>query len=226
MDSKSQISFSQYNNQEVPETMSPTTVLKEIVAEKSTGPRPNISLPNIVKTILVIGQRRAIGRASLSKEVGVGEGVARTIIARLKRRTFLTITKKGCVFSKKGETLYSELSAKLIRIVNVEGGELNLGGKYSALLTRGIQFSGHPILGYRDTAIRAGADGAILMTRENGKLAIPSVTDEASAYAPKLAAELRVKLDPKDGDMIIVCGAPNYRDAENAAIAVALSMAD
>ncbi|HJX23687.1 MAG TPA: DUF4443 domain-containing protein [Candidatus Bathyarchaeia archaeon] len=206
--------------------MASTTVLKEIAAERFTGPRAAISLSNIVKTILVIGQRKAIGRASLSKEVGVGEGVTRTIIARLKKKTFLTVTNKGCILSKKGETLYSALSAKLIRIANVEGKELNIGGKYSALLTRNIQFSSHPILDYRDTAIRAGASGAILMTSEKKKLAIPSVTDEAGIYAPRLANDLRNKLDPKDGDMIIVCGAPTYRDAENAAIAVALSMVD
>jgi hypothetical protein len=206
--------------------MASTTILKEIVAERLAGPRAAISLSNIVKTILVIGQRRAIGRASLSKEVGVGEGVTRTIIARLRKKAFLTVTKKGCVLSKKGETLYSALSAKFIRIANVEGQELNLGGKYSALLTRGIQSSGHPVLGYRDTAIRAGANGAILMTSEKGKLAIPSVTDEAGTYAPKLADELRNKFEPRDGDIIIVCGASTYRDAENAAIAVALSMVD
>lgn len=204
--------------------MASTTILKEIAAEKFAGPQAAISLSNIVKTILVVGQRRAIGRASLSKEVGLGEGVTRTIIARLKKKTFLTVTKKGCVLSKKGETLYSALSAKLVGIANVEGQELNLGGKYSALLMRGIQFLGYPVLDYRDTAIRAGARGAILMTSEKGKLAIPSVTDEARVYAPKLAGELRDKFDPKDGDMIIVCWASNYRDAENAAIAVALSM--
>ena len=206
--------------------MASTAVLKEIAAERPAGPRAAISLSNIVKTILVIGERKAIGRASLSKEVGVGEGVTRTIIARLKKKALLTVTNNGCNLSRKGEALYTALSTKLIKLVNVEGQELSIGGKYSALLTRNIQFSRYPILDYRDIAVRAGANGAILITSGKEKLSVPSVTDEARTYAPKLTNDLKKKLDPKDGDMIIVCGAPTYHDAENAALAVALSMVD
>jgi hypothetical protein len=206
--------------------MASTAVLKEIAAERPTGPRAAISLSNIVKTILVIGERKAIGRASLSKEVGVGVGVTRTIIARLKKKTLLTVTSTGCNLSKKGEALYAALSTRLIKMLDVEGQELNIGGKYSALLMRHVQFSSYPILDYRDTAIRAGANGAILITSGKGKLAVPSVTDEAGTYAPKLTNDLKKKLDPKDGDMIVVCGAPTYHDAEDAALAVALSMVD
>ena len=198
--------------------------LREIVAEKTVGPKPDFSLSNLVRTILTIDATKGIGRSSLAREVGIGEGAVRTVIDRLKKKGLISVTAKGCDLTRKGEKLYSELSRKLIKLANVDGRELDSDELYSAILVRGIQFSGRSLLDYRDTAIRTGARRSILVVSTEGRLTIPSVTDNAENHAPNLAQDLKKKFDLKDSDVIIVCGAPTYRDAEDASIAVALSM--
>jgi hypothetical protein len=198
-------------------------ILREIASERPTGPRPEFSLPNIVKTIMTVGKTRGVGRLSLSKEVGVGEGAMRTIIERLKRRELITVTAKGCDLTRKGLEIYGDLEAKLIEIADVEGTELGMGEKYSALLLRGVLLKYQPLWNYRDVAVRFGATGAILMFSADNRLTIPSVTDNADTYAPKLVKDLR-KMRIEKSDTVIVCGADNYRKAEEAVIAVAISM--
>lgn len=206
--------------------MATIKTLKEAAAERAIGPKPEFSLPNIVKTILTIGKNRSIGRQILAKEVGVGEGATRTIIERLKKREIITVTAKGCDLTQKGQEIYRDLTQRLAQIEEVEGRELGMGEKYSAILIRGLSSSGQPILNFRDAAVRAGASGAILMISTQDKLTVPSVTDNAEDYAPKLARDLKKKMVLRRGDTVLVCGASNYRDAENAAITVALSMID
>ena len=203
--------------------MTPTEILREIASERSIGPKPEFSLPNIVKTILTIGKTHGIGRLSLAKEVGVGEGAIRTIIERLRKRGLITVTAKGCDLTRKGLEIYDYLKSKLIEVVEVEGKELGIGEKYSAILLRGTLFRNQPFWNYRDIAVRVGATGAILMIPAGDKLTIPSVTDNADVYASRLVKS-REKMRIQGDDIVVICGADNYWKAEEAAIAVVISM--
>jgi predicted transcriptional regulator len=195
-------------------------VLEEIAGEKAPGPSPSFSLFHMLSAIELMAEK-PIGRNKLAYNLKVGEGAVRTIISRMKKASLITISKAGCTLTNKGLRLWNEYKTIFKKKVEIGKNELTLADYNSAIL---IKNRGHKVksgIEQRDAAVMAGAKSAITIMVKDGRLIIPSVSDNAVKDFPKAANKIIKLLEPEENDVIIIGGAGSKEKAEFGALAAA-----
>ncbi|CAN5235207.1 hypothetical protein BH18THE2_BH18THE2_37680 [soil metagenome] len=69
----------------------------------------SFNMVHVFKTLQLIKRRGHVSRDLLSKELGLGEGVIRTLIRHLQMYNMITANNAGTKMTQKGEALLSEL---------------------------------------------------------------------------------------------------------------------
>jgi hypothetical protein len=158
------------------------------------------------------------GRKSLVNILGVGEGSVRTIIKKLSLEGLIQSKPRGHELTAKGRKL---VAGYLASFTLPEVAELDLSpGKKSAVtvvLGRSDEVTNG--LKERETAVKAGADGAVLLKKTGVELKFPCSDISLKDY-PKTKAFLnKMTLSPQD--VIVI----SFSDSEPKAIDGALSIA-
>jgi len=176
------------------------------------GNTPNYTKFDVLRCFLEIDVN--ISRASLAKKLSLGEGTLRTILNILKKKGILDSDRQGHHLSPEGIKLKNTISS-LVRIKKAESKTLYPQYKKVALL---IKNAGEISVGYelRDIAVRNGAVGAMLILYKNG-LVLPQFTKFELDEFKKL-------YDYENGDLLVVTFAESYKEATNAALAVATAV--
>jgi len=192
----------------------------EKLAEGQPGPTPSFTSINLLELILYLGKESPVGRKRLSSKLELGEGVVRNMLSRLEKAGIIKITKEGCVLTPEGLRMYEEISSVLI-----EKGQVDIpipwSHPYNYVIV--LKKRSHLVrigLEQRDAAVRAGAEGAIVMTYVNNELHMPGVSI-LSIERPDFASQVIEKVRPEEGDVIIIAGAKDYRRAKYGALAAA-----
>ncbi|MEM0445792.1 MAG: DUF4443 domain-containing protein [Nitrososphaerota archaeon] len=197
-------------------------VIRRASGQGHPGPLPTFSLVHIVRAIYLIAENPGIGRKRLAATLGLGEGVARTLLSRLKSQGLVETKRSGCFLTDSAQTLYKELMTRMSR-----PHRLNIKDtwpySYSVWITvKGAAGLVKMGLEQRDAAIRAGASAAITLVYQDGRLLMPNLSDVSGEY-PDFAGKIIEEIRPAEGDVIIIAGANDLQDAENGAIAAALA---
>jgi hypothetical protein len=181
--------------------------LEGLTKGKAPGPNPSFSTFHFLLGIEIIGEK-SIGRNKLAEELEIGEGVARTLIGRLK-----------------DENLFNEYRS-LIRKVRIEKNELAFADYSFAAL---VKNSGHKVktgIEQRDAAVMAGAKGATTMLLQKGQLVFPSVSRNLRSDFPKASDQIMRLLKPQENDAIVVVSSEDSKKAERGALAAAWTLLD
>ena len=193
----------------------------------SAGPSPTFTYPHVCSALLLVGDSRTVGRAQLSKRLGLGEGTVRTIIRHLTRAGLIRSTKTGCTLTPRGRSFYKRLRSKLSNTVKVNAGQLALDNASMAILVEGSALRVKQGIEQRDAAIRAGATGACTVLMKHGRLVMPQGPHEWKLdLHDVLAQELITAFHPRDDDVIIIASANHETVAHYAAIAAGLLLVD
>ena len=105
------------------------------------------------------------------------------------------------------------------------GSGLALGRREVALARRGMGRRTRAGIEQRDSAIRVGASGATTFVVRSGRFTIPGGSENCERDFPGPSwARLRRELSPKDGDVVIVCGAENEIFAKLGALGAAVTL--
>jgi DNA-binding PadR family transcriptional regulator len=187
------------------------------VSLPAAGPLPRFIDAQIRRALELIAERKGIGRKQLAKELGIGEGSIRTILSRLRNRSFIASSRSGQSITAKGKR---ELG-KTLEYVQVDAGDLTVGDvdvativrKAAARVGRGIE--------QRDEAIKAGAAGATVLVYKDGKLQFP---DGFQKVERNFANDLITTFKPSKGDVIIIGSGRDAVKAETGAKAAARSL--
>ncbi len=138
----------------------------------------------------------------------------------LRGKDLVRVEQTGVTITSEGRKFIKQLPLRLKRLEPTELTMNNMGAavqvkKYANKVSMGIE--------QRDSAIRAGAQGAITIVVQEGRLLVPPdfVLDENH---PRITKRLREGFDLSEGDVIIVGTAPNYVKAENGALAAAFDI--
>jgi hypothetical protein len=110
--------------------------------------------------------------------------------------------------------------------VEIGKNELTLANCNFAIL---IKNRGHLIrsgVEQRDAAIMAGARGATTIMFKEGRLRIPSVSDNVAKDFPNAANQIVRLLKPKENDVIIIGSADSLGKAEYGTLAAAWTVLD
>jgi predicted transcriptional regulator len=182
----------------------------------------NINIGDIIGLIKVI-DKDEVGRYRLTKELGLGEATIRTLLRHLRNFDILTKGEKGHKLTERGEEIFNYISSKV-----VEEGKIitpfRLGDYEYFIHIRGsVQDIGSGVK-QRDTALLAGAHGALTLQFVNNSLIFPDSKEKLSKRNPKFDRILMGRLNLIEGDIVTIVGARDHIRARRSAYAILLSL--
>lgn len=178
------------------------------------GNLPNYNELDVLRAFILLEER--MSRQDLAKRLELGEGTIRTILEILKKKGLIRSTNKGNVFTEKG----SRARQKILEKISVpKETKLHLYNQYRRVAV--VYKAGRKIkIDYtlRDFAVKAGAEGAIILRYEGGR---GLTLDYDAGYSFEY---LEDKFDFRNNDILIITFANALRDAENSALSVAVKL--
>ncbi len=166
------------------------------------GPSPVFAPSDVVRALYEIGAREPIGRADLTKQLGIGEGSLRTILARLNSKGWLDTNRSGAKLSKTGRRLCDELQTAFPLVVVLPKLDACFSKTSAGILVTGKAAKAGSALALRDTAIRAGAGGATILARVKGVWRFPN--DNARVRKADEASLDEAVVNAQDGDALVL----------------------
>jgi len=167
--------------------------------------------------------KKTQGRTSLSKALFLGESTIRTMLKNLGpgHLKFIKSTTRGETLTKKGKSLVETINSSIsypsdLDIKSFTFHDNNIGYR---IRSKDIQKQITNVTQMRDTAIKMGASGLILLTQEE-TLRVTGI-DENSIDIPK---EISNKMLPEKGDIIIITFADSKNASEIAGLGIALDL--
>jgi len=169
-----------------------------------------------------------IGRYRLAKMIGVSQGVARGVLARMKRRRLILVRRRaGARASQKGihelATLMKHHSLKLVKRYDHE--LLGLGPECVIFQAVGRSHRLGQGIEQRDAAIKAGATGAVTIIFDGKTLKFPGVAEPVSKRSPTTFRQLKAQLEPTSGDVILVAFGQTWWEAARGGFAAIKTLA-
>ncbi len=148
--------------------------LKSIALTEIKGPAPSFDIKDILLAIMAIDDS-FIGRKKLAYTLGLGEGAIRTLISRLKDSGLIETLASGCRLTEKGLEVYKQINSELMFFdaPSIIPTNLHLAGLVAKRLGDKIAKG----LEERDTAVRAGAAGALILVAKKKRIIMPGVSD-------------------------------------------------
>ncbi|MEM0272496.1 MAG: DUF4443 domain-containing protein [Thermoprotei archaeon] len=179
----------------------------------------------MVECILLLGEKGSIGRGKLGVELMLGPGAVRTLISRLKGKGYIRVDRRGCVLSAKGVSLYTELVKKVVFRAGFRCWDKTLGKECFLVCVRGVSQQAVNAVGMRDASVKAGANGALILSYKQGEFYFAGENISYEKTQPSgFWKELKTRFKFEDGDTIIVGFSEDKRSARNGALAAALSI--
>ena len=199
--------------------------LLDVAEQRYPGPRRAFEKVHTFLVFITVAREPGIGRQTLSENTNLGQGSIRTILKDLRRAGYLASNIQGCHLTEAGSRLYSTLAGKLVGPVSLNTTSITVGSTQSAILVRP---SGSPIgigIEQRDSAVRVGAEGATTYIIRSGRFHIPGGSNDCEKdYPGPVWSTLRKALVPKNGDVVIVCGASDENTSKLGVISAALTL--
>ncbi len=184
------------------------------------GPVHRFADYHVFKTLSILSDGKRKGRKQLADMVNVGEGSMRTIIEYLRDREMIDVKQTGVKISSKGHEFLGNLPIYMER---VEPTDSTLGERSAAVLVKGQSMKIKLGVEQRDSAIKAGAEGATTIIVSGDHLIVPPDYD-LDVERPEFTQTLRRLLALSEGDVIIIGTGKTYDRAEDGALAAAFEL--
>jgi len=189
-------------------------IVERVRGKIAPGRSPLFTEAHVVKALEEISSQKGVGRLKLSKELQLGEGAARTLVKHLKNEGLIEISKSGILLSEHGRRMFSSLRAVISEQIEVPSSPLTVGLFNVAVLIRGRADAVKYGLEQRDAAVMAGAKGATTLIFSKNKLTMPRAEEDVFKGNVTIRNLLLSKLNPKQGDVIIIGSADEEIRAE------------
>lgn len=199
--------------------------IRRLGATRYIGPSPSFSELHLLKALYLLGERGAIGRGLLARQLGLGQGAVRTLVERLRKGRLIVVDRGGCKLTAQGRRAFETMHDILTPPTRLEAGRLATGKYSAAVRVRGAARHVRIGLEQRDAAIRAGATGAATILSRKGRFIIPGSSEDAASQFPDPVWRQLTKLfKPRDDDVIIIGSAPSREAAEYGALSAAATL--
>jgi len=183
------------------------------------GNKPNYSRIDVLRTFLLIRGNKS--RLELVKKLDLGEGTIRSILDLIKNKMLIVSTNKGHFLTKKGFNLIKNINS-LIEIKDIEFSEIYPETAKSLVLVKTKEKKAISVE-FRDTAVREGADGAII-AQFNKNIVIPCPDIDFKKTYPNDYRKIMLSLKPEKGNILIICFANEKSNAEKGALVISLKI--
>ena len=147
------------------------------------------------------------GRADVAKNLELGEGVTRRILEYLKEKNLIVSTNKGHKFTEKGISLINEVKKNLCLKKTLDLDQYN-EYKNTVILVKDYN---NKKLDYkiRDTAIRNGAQAALILVNQKEKLTFPDFEYDLNDFS-----KIDEAIKSENGDILIITFAEKQHIAD------------
>ena len=197
--------------------------IENVASQTAPGPSTTFNTSHIFYALELMSEK-PVGRSKLAKQLNVGEGAIRTIIARLKQGGLIETSKEGCSLTSKGRDMWKIFTDYFPTRVEIGRIDLMKAEHNYAFLVRN---SGHKVksgIEQRDAAIVAGAQRAVIIVCKKERLVIDSVSDNLEAQFPHSASQILGSMQPLDNDVLIIVGAKTLPNAKHGAFAASWTL--
>lgn len=179
---------------------------------------PSFSRVHVVKTLLTLSNQPT-SRKTLLERLELGEGSIKTILKKLKSDGLVASSQQGHHLTRKGLYYVKKLLDKFtppaqVNLAGIVDGE----SVYTIVHNSADRIDS--IVEYRDKAVKAGADGALLITYRRGRLSFPGSSLETYPGLKKRLDGLGLS----ENDAIVVTFSRKKYRAEEGALAIALDL--
>lgn len=199
-------------------------VLEQTVGKKMPGPTPSFLEIHVIEALEIMKRLGFIGRKNLSKLIGLGEGMTRTLIRRLKDQGLIKIDRYGISLSDLGDRVLLSIALRISGSVTVPQSSITLGNHNCAILVRdSLKFLKKGVE-QRDAAMKIGALGATTLIFKANKFQMVGVTDGSFIIDLSFQMLLLKKLRPQENDVIIIASANEATSARIGAKAAAFEL--
>ncbi len=190
------------------------------------GPLPQLTPLQLLNALLVIDQEGPLGRRALAQALSINDGIARGLLERLAQQGIVSVTENGVKLSQQGRgRLHTLLQQIAVRKILTLGDTSLAGGKPSVAIQLAKRYQpGMTGIPQRDEAVKAGADGSIVMAVLSGKLLLPPDNKDAAELYPADNSRLWKTFNLGEKDLIVIGFGRDQRRALAGAIAAALSL--
>jgi len=185
------------------------------------GAAPSFTEAHVVRTLMVLGRGEA-GRKKLVKLLGLGEGSVRTILKRLDGEGLIESSKRGHSLTGKGKTRLDAVFSRFSEPAELTTYDIATGKPKYYTVVKNAAPKIRLGLNERDTAIKAGADGALVIVKRGGRLVFPS--EEAGLSSIPETMKVFEGLPLADGDVVVVCFAESGQNAMDGVVSIALGL--
>ncbi|HEY4699722.1 MAG TPA: DUF4443 domain-containing protein [Nitrososphaerales archaeon] len=199
--------------------------LVNISTKRSHGPIRTFTKLQMIRTILILSQKKKMGRTLLSRYLKTGSGAVRTLIKDLETYNIIKIDKSGCSLTERGREIHKQIVEMFILIDKIDAGRLSIDKYNSAVLVKNsANLIGNGIE-QRDASIKIGAKGSTTLIYNRDKFTIPNGSlDCAKDYPDNVWINLKKIFNPRDNDVIIVSSSSDQESAIYGALSSALTL--
>lgn len=150
----------------------------------------------------------------MGKEIHLGEGAVKTLISHLKEAKMIDSTRSGNFLTDKGKKFTSQLQKIIPKECNIEKNSLTPNKNNHAIILKNYSAAIKTGLEQRDYAIMYGSSGCTTLVFKNNKFVFPGEDKDCLSKDKKIKQNLIEKLEPSEGDIIIISSSDDSFVAE------------
>src|ERR671918_607194 len=183
---------------------------------------------HVFAALQMIGNNGMTSRNALCSGLVLGEGTIKTLVKHLKMQGLIETSNRGTKMTAKGKGICEGLLAAIPAEMSLPKCSVSLSRFNYAVFVREFGFAVGLGIEQRDAAIKMGATGATTLLFKDNKFVMPASSNDSLKKEREVRKMLIEKLNPRDGDVIIIGSADsNEKTAElgakNAALLTILS---
>ena len=189
-------------------------ILQNIVSRKGSSKVLTFSIPHVFKALQLLEKDQFVSRATFGKEIHLGEGAVKTLILHLKEAKVIKTAKSGSFLTEKGEKLIDQILKTIPNECKIKKCSIVSGKNNHAIILKDYSFAIKSGLEQRDYAIMYGSSGCITLLFKDKKFHFPKEEKDCFEKDKKTRNRIIEKLNPQDGDVIIVSSSDDAFVAE------------
>lgn len=181
-------------------------MMLERVATRYAPSRPlSFDVVHVFAALQRIGNKGITSRNALCSGLVLGEGTVKTLVKHLKMQGLIKTSNRGTKMTPKGKGIYEGLLSAIPAEMSLPRCEVALSRFNYAVLLREFGFAVGLGIEQRDAAIKMGATGATTLLFKDNKFVMPAASSNDSLKKERKVRRMLVeKLNPRDGDVIII----------------------
>ncbi|WP_428324166.1 DUF4443 domain-containing protein [Nitrosopumilus sp.] len=188
--------------------------LQNIVSRKGSSKILTFSIPHVFKALQLLSDEKFVSRATLGKEVHLGEGAVKTLISHLKEAKMIESTRSGNFLTDKGKKFTSQLQKIIPKECKIGKNSLTPNKNNHAVILKKYSSAIKTGLEQRDYAIMYGSSGCTTLAFKNNKFVFPGEDKDCLNKDKKTKQTLLEKLEPSEEDIIIISSSDDSFVAE------------